>query len=618
MQALAELGVDERQAEKIGLTIYKVGMPWPLEPVGAKVFARGLEQLLVVEEKRAFVESQLKELLYELPDSARPTVLGKSDQDGAPLLPSIGELDAAQIARVLARWLPLGPRSEQWDDYLGVVAKKQEQCAQLPKVARPPYFCAGCPHNVSTIVPEGSRALAGTGCHLMVVGMQRDTSSLLHMGGEGVNWVGQAPFTREKHIFQNLGDGTYVHSGHLAIRQAVAAGVNMTYKILYNDAVAMTGGQPLEGGPSVAEICHQICHEGVERIAVISQDLNTLRRSDYPSVTTFHSRGDLDEVQNELRQCSGVSALVYDWTCATERRRRRKRGEWAPPARRAFINTAVCEGCGDCVSASNCVAILAEPTPLGWKRRIDQSSCNDDMACLDAYCPAIVTLEGVELRAKVSSGKLMPVEVPQPDSSLAGDSCNVLLAGAGGSGIVTVGRILGMAAHLEGKANTVLDFTGLAQKGGQVLTHVRIAPDYGRINGPRIPLAGAHLVIAGDVISATGAEALGSIRTGTTTAVVNSWTAPSARNVLDPKTPPATDNTPVALVNALGDTGLHRLDATARVTQITGESIGANLMLLGYAYQLGKIPLALASILEAVRRNGVAVESNLLSFHAAD
>ncbi len=616
MQALAELGIDARQAELLGMRIYKVGMPWPLEPVGAKEFAQGLDQVLVVEEKRPFVESQLKELLYELPDAERPKILGKRGLDGAPLLPSTGELDAALIARVLADWLPLDSHTGEVSRYLSVVSEKQAECAQLPKIARPPYFCAGCPHNVSTRVPEGSRALAGTGCHLMAVGMKRDTSSLLHMGGEGVNWVGQAPFTGEKHIFQNLGDGTYVHSGHLAIRQAVAAGVNITYKILYNDAVAMTGGQPLEGTPSVAEICHQIYHEGVKRIAVISEDLETLRKRDYPSIVTFHTRGDLDELQNELRRCPDVSALVYDWTCATERRRRRKRGEWAPPVRRAFINTAVCEGCGDCVTTSNCIALLPEPTPLGWRRRIDQSACNDDMACLDAYCPAIVTLEGAGLRGRVSSNDLLSTVIPRPDTAADGDICNVLLAGAGGSGIVTVGRILGMAAHLEGKANSVLDFTGLAQKGGQVLTHVRIAPDYDRLNGSRIPTAGAHLLLAGDAISASAAEALGSVLAGQTTAVVNSWTAPSSANVLDPKSKPVSATTFTALETALAGTAIHRLDATARANQVTGESMGANLVLLGYAYQLGRIPLALASIREAIRRNRVAVEGNLLSFHA--
>lgn len=615
-QALSTLGIDEQRAAQLGLRLYKVGMPWPLEPIGITDFARGLEKVLVVEEKRGVIESQLKELLYGLPEDQRPAVHGKRDAAGAALLPAIGELDSTAVASVLTRWLPsLVDRDAVAGGHMRLLKAKQQQCAQLPKVARPPYFCAGCPHNISTVVPEGSRALAGTGCHLMVVGMQRDTSSLLHMGGEGVNWVGQAPFTDEPHIFQNLGDGTYVHSGHLAIRQAVAAGINITYKILYNDAVAMTGGQPLEGAPSVAEICQQIYHEGVKRIAVISQDTGMLRKADLPPGTTLHRRRDLDGVQKELRQWPGVSALIYDWTCATERRRRRKRGTELPAGRRAFINQAVCEGCSDCVLASNCVALTSESTPFGRKRRIDQSACNDDFACVDAYCPAIVTIEGAELRPVVDPQSLLAVSLPLPDPAPSPPVFNLLLAGAGGTGVVTVGRVLGMASHLEGKASSVLDFTGLAQKGGQVLTHVRIAPDYSALHGARIPVAGADVLLAGDTVSATGAEAVACVRAGATTVVVNDCDIPTAADILRPHEVAHTVDKRRQIEQLGGEGTVRWIEASALATRVTGESISANLLLLGHAFQLGRIPLSLTSIEEAIRRNGVAVEANLLSFH---
>ncbi|MBP6778491.1 MAG: indolepyruvate ferredoxin oxidoreductase family protein, partial [Piscinibacter sp.] len=480
-QALHELGIDEARAAALGLRVYKVGMPWPLEAEGARRFAAGLEEVLVVEEKRQIIEYQLKEMLYDWPDARRPRVLGKFDETGewpAPphqwLLPPTGEMTPAIVARALAARLARFDPDGGWPARAQAIAGTP--LPQAPML-RTPYFCSGCPHNRSTQVPDGSCALGGVGCHLMAVGMERNTLTIAQMGGEGATWLGMAAHAGAPHVFANMGDGTYFHSGLLAIRAAVAAGVNITYKLLYNDAVAMTGGQPVDGPLSVPQLTRQVAAEGVARIVVLADDVHKYPRdAGFAAGVTVRPRERLEATQRELREVPGVTVLVYDQTCATEARRRRKRGLMPTPDRHVFINDAVCEGCGDCSVKSNCLSVVPLETEFGTKRAIDPFSCNLDLSCLEGCCPAIVTVEGARL--KRSSG-LAPDDAPPPEPALPALDApvSVLVAGVGGTGVVTVGALLAMAAHLEGKAATVLDQTGMSQKGGAVLTHVRIAAD---------------------------------------------------------------------------------------------------------------------------------------------
>ncbi len=493
-QALADLGIDDALAAAIGLRLYKVALTWPLEPEGISRFAAGLEEILVVEEKRPVIEQQLKDVLYG--SDARPRIVGKEDERGAPLLSSTGELDPMQVARVVAQRIARFHSSPRIADRLAYLAAKERQLAGAKApLERIPYFCSGCPHNTSTRVPEGSRATAGIGCHYMAIWMDRDTATYTQMGGEGVPWLGQAPFTNTPHIFANLGDGTYYHSGSLAIRAAVAAGANITYKILYNDAVAMTGGQPIEGQLTVPQITQQLAAEGVKRIVVVSDEPGKypVDAGFAPGVETFH-RERLDAVQRDLRDTPGVSVLVYDQTCAAEKRRRRKRGRFPDPQKRVFINDLVCEGCGDCSRTSNCLSVVPVETEFGRKRAIDQSSCNKDYSCVEGFCPSFVTVHGGALRrhheAK-DSDEIPPL--PAPALPALAEPYNILVAGVGGTGVVTIGALLGMAAHLEGKGCSILDMTGLAQKGGAVLSHIRIAGAPGDIHAVRITTGSAHL-----------------------------------------------------------------------------------------------------------------------------
>jgi len=618
MQALTDLGIDEKHAAEIGLRVYKVGMSWPLEREGARAFAEGLEEILVIEEKRAVIENQLKEQLYNWRADVRPRVIGKFDEEGTWILPSAGELTPARIARVIAERIDRFYTSPTVKDRLEFLERKERNLANQPaKIARIPYFCSGCPHNTSTVVPDGSRAVAGIGCHYMAVWMNRATSTFTHMGGEGVNWIGQAPFTKTQHIFANLGDGTYHHSGLLAIRATIAAGVNITYKILYNDAVAMTGGQPLDGHMTVPNIARQVEGEGVGRIAVVSDEPDKYPiGTNFPPGTTFHHRDDLDAVQRELREWKGVSVLLYDQTCAAEKRRRRKRGLFPDPPKRAFINEAVCEGCGDCGLQSNCVSIVPVETELGRKRAIDQSSCNKDFSCLRGFCPSFVTVHGGDIKKKAGAGVGEAAFPDLPDPVLPGldDPYRVVVTGIGGTGVVTVGTILGMAAHLEDKGTSVLDMIGLAQKNGAVLTHIQFAAKPEDISAVRIAAGGANLLLGCDVVTAGGHEALSKLRGKFSSAVINTHETMTASFTQNPDMAFPEAELEAAIARAVGIESADFVDATRLATALMGDSIASNMFMVGFAYQKGLLPLSGAALERAIELNGVAIEFNKRAF----
>src|SRR6266478_3725086 len=540
-QALADLGITEREAQKLGLRIYKVGLTWPLEESGARRFAEGLQDVLVVEEKRGFLEDQLVRILYNMDASKRPSVVGKRDEHRATLLPSEGELTPTMVAAALvSRLRRLGQQSPVLEQRLARLEAFEHPATVRAPMAlqRTPYFCSGCPHNTSTKVPEGSRAMAGIGCHGMALSVpSRRTATISHMGAEGVTWIGQAPFTSEQHVFQNLGDGTYTHSGLLALRAACAAGVNITYKILYNDAVAMTGGQPAEGGLTVSQIAHQVSAEGAKRLAVVSDEPEKYPANYFPAGATIHHRRELDAVQKELREVKGLSVLIYDQTCAAEKRRRRKRGLYPDPPKRVFINERVCEGCGDCSQASNCVSVQPLETELGRKRRIDQSNCNKDFSCIEGFYPRFVTVHGGRLRKAdrtAADPSALFADLPLPTTPALDGAYNILVTGIGGTGVITIGALLGMAAHVDGKACSTLDFTGLSQKNGAVMSHVRIAPSADDLANVRIGPGSANLILGCDIVVATSVPALSRAERGVTRAVVNADLLPTASFVIDP------------------------------------------------------------------------------------
>ena len=622
-QALDDLGIDDERAAEIGLRVYKVGMPWPLEPDGVRDFATGLKEVLVVEEKRAVIENQLKEQLYNWRADVRPRVVGKFDEDRAWLFPSHGELSPGMIARVIAQRIAKFHTSPHIEDRIAFLEAKQEQIERIKgrdftggaAPIRTPYFCSGCPHNTSTRVPEGSRATAGIGCHFMAVWMNRETSTFTHMGAEGVPWIGQAPFTETKHIFANLGDGTYYHSGLLAIRACVAANVNITYKILYNDATAMTGGQPHDGPLSVPEISRQVAAEGVKRVVVVTDepDKYPADAGFAPGVAIFH-RDKLDSVQRDLREIAGVTVLIYDQTCAAEKRRRRKRKQYPDPPKRAFINDLVCEGCGDCSVTSNCVSVEPLETEFGRKRQINQSSCNKDYSCVNGFCPSFVTVHGGDVRrsqAGAATGGDDPfAQLPPPERAGLDRPYGVLVTGIGGTGVITVGALLGMAAHIEGKGVTVLDETGLAQKNGAVMSHIRIAAKPEDLKAVRLATGGADLLLGCDMVVAGSPDALKKVQNGATRAVINSHMAPTAGFTLNPDMPFGGDHLSRAIEEQAGGNLTEFVDATELATALMGDSIATNLFMLGYVAQRGLLPVGLDSIERAIELNGVAVDSN--------
>lgn len=618
MQALKDLGIDEDLAIEVGLRVYKVGMPWPLEPEGVHEFATGLDEVLIVEEKRGLIEDQLTSQLYNWRSDVRPIVVGKRDESGAWLLPSTGELTPGVIARVIAARLERFFTSSNIQDRLQFLNEK-EQYLNRPKdlLERVPHYCSGCPHNTSTVVPIGSRAMGGIGCHYMATWMDRNTETFTQMGGEGATWIGQAPFTATKHVFQNLGDGTYFHSGILAIRAALASGVNITYKILYNDAVAMTGGQPVDGQLSVPQMAHQLESEGVKRIAVVSDDIGKYARHEFPEFTTFDSRDDLDAVQCELRECEGTTVLIFDQTCAAEKRRRRKRGELEDPAIRPFINTAVCEGCGDCGIASNCLSIVPDETEFGRKRKIEQSSCNKDMSCIKGFCPSFVTVIGGELKQPEvrESAHILSKTVSEPVLPKTDEPYGIVLAGVGGTGVTTLGAILGMAAHIENKGTSVLDMTGLAQKFGAVVTHVQIAAKPQDILAARIATGGAKLVIGCDLVVAAGNDSMVKVDRNFASAVINTHEAMTAEFTRDADASFPASSMQDLIVESVGVEKTSFVNATRIVEEFLGGTMVTNVFLAGFAYQKGLIPISADAITEAIRLNGTNVDTNQQAFH---
>ncbi|MDZ7602855.1 MAG: indolepyruvate ferredoxin oxidoreductase family protein [Hoeflea sp.] len=616
MEALRLLGLNEARCRALGIDIYKVGMVWPLARRDALGFVRGKREVVVIEEKRGIIESQFKEYFYDWPGDKPQRMVGKNDETGRRLIPWTGELSPRQLVPLIAKRLDGVFRGENFAARAAEIAGQPLISLSDPGATRTPYFCSGCPHNTSTRVPEGSKALAGIGCHFMASWMDRETSSLIQMGGEGVNWAASSRFTGRNHIFQNLGEGTWYHSGSMAIRQAIAAKANITYKILYNDAVAMTGGQPVDGPVSVQAIAHICRAEGVERIALVSDDPDKFASADFPRGTTIQPRAEMDAVQRELREVAGVSVLIYEQACATEKRRRRKRGELPEPKRFAVINELVCEGCGDCSTESNCLSIEPRETEFGRKRQINQSNCNKDFSCLNGFCPSFVTVEGALRRkpkpAELDVDRLMR-SVPLPALPSLDRPFNLLVTGVGGTGVVTVGALVSMAAHLEGKGVSLLDFTGFAQKFGAVLSFVRIGADPDEINQVRIDSGAADAVIGCDIVVSSSPKASGTYRRGTSVAL-NLASMPTGDLVLKRDADLNIDGRASAIEAAVGAENVAAFDANAASEALFGDAVFANVMMLGFAWQRGLVPVSLETLMRAIELNNVAVQENKRAF----
>jgi indolepyruvate ferredoxin oxidoreductase len=614
MEALRLLGLDEAECRRIGIDIYKVGMVWPLARRDALDFVKEKHEVLVVEEKRGIIESQFKEYFYDYPGHKPRAMVGKYDENGDALVPWIGELSPRLLAPIVARRLDAKFPGLGVVERAGTLRLASQRIIEIAGASRTPYFCSGCPHNTSTKLPQGSKALAGIGCHGMVTWMDRETSSFTQMGGEGANWAASSLFTGRGHVFQNLGEGTYYHSGSMAIRQAVAAKTNITYKILYNDAVAMTGGQPVDGPLSVQAIAHAVRAEGVVRIALVSDDTRKFRRRDFPDGTTIHDRRDLDAVQRQLSEISGVSVLIYEQTCATEKRRRRKRGLIETPTRYAFINDLVCEGCGDCSIESNCLSVEPKETPFGRKRKINLSTCNQDFSCLDGFCPSFVTVEGAT-RRQVATGGPMPAvrELPLPPPLDLDRPYDLLVAGVGGTGVITIGAVIAMAAHLEGKGASVLHFTGFAQKFGPVLSYIRIAERPEQLHQVRVDQGAADALIGCDFVVSSSSKASGTYRRGTK-AIVNSAEMPTGDMVRDRDADLAKAPRLAAIAGVVGEENFAAFDANAIAEERFGDTVFANAVLLGFAWQRGLVPVSRDAILRAIELNGVDVDRNKEAF----
>jgi indolepyruvate ferredoxin oxidoreductase len=582
-------------------------------------FAAGLDEIIVIEEKRPLIEPQLRDILYDSPEGARPRVHGKTGPDGTPLIPLSGEIAPDGVARALARHL--GSKFTGSTAALPAVPETMNDPA--PILRRPPHFCSGCPHNISTRVPEGHRALAGIGCHTLALWSDPNTQTLTQMGGEGASWIGQAPFTDTPHVFTNIGDGTYYHSGLLAIRAALSAGVNITFKLLFNDAVAMTGGQPVEGGLTVPAIARELAAEGVARIIVVAEEPGHYAKPDrFPDGATVMGRDGFDCAQAELAASPGVTVLIFDQTCAAEKRRRRRRGTMEDPDRWVFINERVCEGCGDCQQASHCLSVVPVATPLGEKRRIDFATCNKDESCVNGFCPALVTVEG-RLRDQASDapGATHRLEIPahlktlpRPEIGGLARPWRVLVAGIGGTGVVTVGHLIAMAAHIEGRAVTVMDQTGLAQKGGSVMSHVTLAREAEAIGAARIATGQADAVIGCDLVVAADTPQLKAMDKDRTRAVVNGAETITGAFLRDPGRSFPKESLLAALSDRLAANALDLIDAGALAPRLTGNAITANVFLLGAAWQKGLIPVSEDAILRAITLNAAAVGANRDAF----
>jgi indolepyruvate ferredoxin oxidoreductase len=643
-QALHDLGLPDDECRRLGIRLHKVNVVWPLEATITRAFAQGLQEILVVEEKRQVIEYQLKEELYNWRPDVRPNVLGKFDEaDGEGggggewsrpnpsrnwLLRAQADLTPSIIAKAIAKRLKkLGVDADtaaRMDARIALIEAKERSMAVATVATgeRMPFFCSGCPHNTSTRVPEGSRAVAGIGCHFMAVWMDRSTVTYSQMGGEGVSWVGQAAFTTDQHVFANLGDGTYFHSGLLAVRQAIAAQVNITYKILFNDAVAMTGGQPIDGTLKVPEMTRELDAEGARRIVVVTDEPEKYEPGEVAArlakgVTVRH-RDELDTVQKELRAVEGCTIIIYDQTCATEKRRRRKRGTLADPAKRVVINELVCEGCGDCSVQSNCLSVEPVETEFGRKRRINQNTCNKDYSCVKGFCPSFVTVEGGQLKGKKKdSGRPDPYAlpaVPEPALPLAESPWGIVVAGVGGTGVITIGQLLGMAAHLEGKGIVTQDSAGLAQKGGATWSHIQIANRAEAILTTKVGTAEADLVIGCDPIVTANKATVVAMRPGRTYVALNTHGSPTAAFVANPDWQFPGADCEAAVAGAAGADHVGMLDADALAVQLVGDSLYTNPLMLGYAWQQGKVPLSRAAMLRAIELNNVQVENNKLAF----
>lgn len=643
-QALADLGLDDDACRRLGLRLHKVNVVWPLEATITREFAQGLQEILVVEEKRQVIEYQLKEELYNWRTDVRPNVLGKFDEPEGDfsggewampnpsenwLLRAKADLTPAIIAKAIAKRLKkLGMAPEgsevaaRMQTRLDVIAARERAMASAKSETgdRQPWFCSGCPHNTSTRVPEGSRAMAGIGCHFMSIWMDRSTSTFSQMGGEGVAWVGQAPFTKDAHVFANLGDGTYFHSGLLAIRQSIAAGVNITYKILYNDAVAMTGGQQVGERPeghSVLQIQKSLVAEGVKKIVIVTDEPEKYAGAALEAGITVHHRDELDAIQRQFREIPGTTAIIYDQTCATEKRRRRKRGKLATPAKTVVINELVCEGCGDCSVQSNCLSVEPVETEFGRKRRINQNTCNKDFSCVKGFCPSFVTVEGgtvkkakKEIRGDLSS--LPPI--PEPSLPLTEKPWGIVVGGVGGTGVITIGQLLGVAAHLEGRGVVTQDAGGLAQKGGATWSHIQIANRPEAIHTTKVDTAKADLVIACDAIVGANKYTMSVMREGRTFVALNTHGTPTAAFVRNPNWQFPGGSCEAALATAVGAEMVGGFDAEQAAVQLVGDSIYTNPLLLGYAWQKGRVPLSHAALMRAFELNGVQVDNNKAAF----
>lgn len=618
-QALRELGITPEIAARIGLRLYKIGMPWPLEPEGVREFAVGLEEIFIVEERREIVENQVKQELFNWRDDVRPRIVGKMDEHDKRFLPfeaeiSVGSLAVSITERLLR--LNLNPEIAEMlrakaDWFNG---REATQVQPVAPVVRTPYFCSGCPHNTSTKVPEGSRAMAGIGCHFMALWMDRNTETYTHMGGEGVPWVGTAPFTNEKHVFANLGDGTYFHSGSLAIRQAIASKANITYKILYNDAVAMTGGQHVDGDLSPQQITHQLYHEGIREIYLVSENPGAYPASAIAPGTKVAHRDQLDSVMRTLRDTPGCSAIVFVQTCAAEKRRRRKRGIMEDPARRVMINAAVCEGCGDCSVQSNCISVEPLETEFGRKRTINQSSCNKDYSCVKGFCPSFVSIEGGSLRKRAPAELGDLGDIPEPASLPPLEKpYNIVVAGVGGTGVLTIGALLGMAAHIEGKASMILDMSGLAQKGGAVLSHVRLSQHTQEVTCSRIVTGTADMLLAADEVVAVSREAITLCDSLRTVGVINTHLIPIADFIRNRDFDFQHGKVNHVLEASLKP-GSSFFDFTHVSESLLGDAIATNMMMMGFAYQCGLLPVGAAAIEQAIAVNGVSVKMNTEAF----
>jgi indolepyruvate ferredoxin oxidoreductase len=614
-QAFDELGIDEVACNDLGIRLFKIGCPWPIPKDELVDFARGLDLIIVVEEKRSLLEVQVREELYGTAN--QPVCIGKKDERGNWLFPVKGALDPNEVAICIGERILARGHNDAIATRVSRLKQAQHALAEIQEVAaRTPYFCSGCPHNTSTVVPEGMRAYAGIGCHYMAQWMDRSTLGFTHMGGEGANWIGEAPFSNRGHVFQNLGDGTYNHSGYMAIRAAIASGVNITYKILYNDAVAMTGGQTHEGSLTVPQIAQQVAAEGAKRIAIVSDEPQKYPSGiDWPRGITFHHRDELNEVQKELAAIPGTTVLIYDQTCAAEKRRRRKRGTFPDPDKRVLINELVCEGCGDCGVKSNCVSVQPLETEWGRKRTIDQSSCNKDYSCIKGFCPSFVTVHGAKLKRgkAVVEGTDLPA-LPEPKLPQIGAPYGIIVTGVGGTGIVTIGGVLGMAAHLEGKGVGIIDMAGLAQKGGAVYSHIRISNKPDEIHAIRMAAGGADLVLGGDIVVAGNKKVLAAVKHGATKVIAN-----LAEFLPGDFTRNADFSLPMerlkrAIQSAAGRENVSFVDAGRLATALLGNSIAANIFLVGYAYQIGALPLSAEAIEKAIEMNGEAVAMNQAAF----